>query len=290
MRKISKVLGGISLLIVLFSIPVQAQNNKVKVIINGAGIDIDNDSIILKENRTFISMDKLAEKLALQIEYVDETKVNISKDDIDIKLELDSKKVNINGKELELDVKPFEKDKNIFIPLRFIVENIGREVKWDKIDYDDGKYIEALFGRDFQYYPETLDSYKKIFDEGQKSLGSFKKIYENHEFVKDDKGNYKEEIKIESEFDRDSNLIRYHIKKYDYNLRENKIGQDEALKLANDFVKKHVAQDIKVEKIPNLYPSLYEEDKHETYGDVNGKYVVTVDLEHGIVEYFNLQD
>lgn len=42
--------------------------------------------------------------------------------------------------------------------------------------YKDGKYIEVLFGRDFQFYPETKDSYMKIFNEGQEILGSFKKL------------------------------------------------------------------------------------------------------------------
>ena len=46
------------------------------------------------------------------------------------------------------------------------------------LDYSDGKYIEALFGSDFQFYPETVDSYKKIYDEGLKVLGSFRRINE----------------------------------------------------------------------------------------------------------------
>ena len=44
------------------------------------------------------------------------------------------------------------------------------------LHYKDGKYIEVLFGRDFQFYPETLDSYKKIAGEAEKILGSFRII------------------------------------------------------------------------------------------------------------------
>ena len=41
------------------------------------------------------------------------------------------------------------------------------------LHYKNGKYLEVLFGRDFQFYPETLDSYKKIAGEAEKILGSF---------------------------------------------------------------------------------------------------------------------
>lgn len=41
-----------------------------------------------------------------------------------------------------------------------------------------------------------------------------------------------------------------------------------------------------LEKVPNLYSSLYEEGVHETYGDQNKKYILVVDLESGYVEFF----
>ena len=44
------------------------------------------------------------------------------------------------------------------------------------LHYKNGKYLEVLFGRDFQFYPETLDSYKKIAGEAEKILGSFRII------------------------------------------------------------------------------------------------------------------
>lgn len=196
--------------------------------------------------------------------------------------------------------------------------------------YGNGKYIEAIFDLDFQYYPETKDSYKKIWDEGQKVLGSFKKL---DNLVLIDKEKYKEEvnalfnildnyvpndifnkdeiytyrkpnqdstllymrnmkneevlIKIESIFDSNGKLIQYHLKSYGYDLEENKLTQEEALKLANEFINKYVDENIGVIRTPDLYPSLYEENKHETYGDKELKYIIVVDLEHGFVEYFS---
>lgn len=51
------------------------------------------------------------------------------------------------------------------------------------LNYKEEKYIEALFGRDFQFYPETVDSYNKIFNEAQQILGSFATIDDENGFV-----------------------------------------------------------------------------------------------------------
>ncbi|WP_353095121.1 copper amine oxidase N-terminal domain-containing protein [Tissierella praeacuta] len=201
------------------------------------------------------------------------------------------------------------------------------------LSYKDGMYSEALFCRDFQFYPETKDSYMKIFNEAQDVLGSFKVVDEGA-FVEDDNKNYMNEIdllhdildnyvpgnifnrdeiythkspisntsflymrnirneeevliKIEDKFDKNSKLIRYHLKNYWHNLVKNKLSQSEALELANSFINKYVDEVSEVVKKPDLYPSLYEKEKHETYGDKDGKYIIVVDLEHGFIEYFS---
>lgn len=198
------------------------------------------------------------------------------------------------------------------------------------LHYENGNYIEVIFVLDFQYYPETKDSYVKIWNEGQGAMASFKKL----DMRLLDKGNYKNEIevlkdmlnnyvpkdifkndeiytlskpdpnynllylknmkneeelslKVEVLFNNDKQLVQYHLKSYSYELKENKITQDDALKLANDFIKRYVDENIKLIKTPDLHSSLYEEDRHETYGDKDWKYVVVVDLEHGLVEFFS---
>lgn len=172
----------------------------------------------------------------------------------------------------------------------------------------------------------------KIFQEGQRVLGSFNKI-KKYSIVLDDSDNYLEEIKklqdilenyvpenifdidqiitykrptedtnflylrnikdeqvqikIESEFDKDGKLVSYNFKNYYHELSENKISQEKALELANRFVNGYTDNEAKLYKVPDLYPSLYEDNKHETYGDKEGNYIVVVDLEHGFVEYLS---
>ena len=44
---------------------------------------------------------------------------------------MDSNKAKADNKEVELDVKPFIKENEIFVPLRFISESLGEEISWD---------------------------------------------------------------------------------------------------------------------------------------------------------------
>jgi hypothetical protein len=267
-KRIGKYLSFALVLVVLLSIPVNAQGHNVNVIVDGVG---EYMKTILENDRTFVPVETLAEKLDFDVGYID-NQINIIKDKTNISLTIDSNRVMVNDEELELDVKPFEKDNNIFVPLRFVAESIGKDITWDGSNYkvligefnqeaniedtfiyfneeygytlsfpnswkeeaiietkdgtlyvydkksaerfiedgyesygpvfevrlsdysltagltysddyvlyyNDGKYIEALFGSDFQYYPETVDSYRKIYDEGLKVLGSFRKIDED---------------------------------------------------------------------------------------------------------------
>lgn len=198
------------------------------------------------------------------------------------------------------------------------------------LHYENGNYIETIFDIDFQYYPDTKDSYIKLWNEGQEVMSSFKKL---NDIILIDKDIYKNEIevlndildnfvpkqifnqdeiytlrnprpnasflymrnmkneevsiKLEAEFDNSSKLIYYHLKSYGYDLDENQLNQFQALGLANRFIDKYADEFIDVVRKPDLYPSLYERDKHETYGDKDNKYVVVIDLEHGFVEYFS---
>lgn len=425
MKKLSRCLILVFLAIILFAMPVMAEGSSIKVFINGKVL---YDVIpILENGRTLVPISSISEELGVNVNYLEESKkVSIKSDTINMEIPIGSTKAKVDGKEVELDVIPFIKDENIFVPIGFIAKNLGEEVIWDGkneivsvgkfggeakiedtflyyndehkytlnfpnswkeetiiktidgtlyvydkksanrfkadgvenfgpvfeircsdyptvatlpydgdyvLNYEDGKYIEVIFGRDFQFYPETVDSYKKIFNEGQETIQSFRKI-DKDSFVEDNKDNYKKEIevlydildnfvsedifdrdevftykkpisntsflymrvmnneeevriKIESDFDSNGRLTRYHLKSYGYDFKENKLNQPEALKLANNFIKKYIDENVEATKIPDLYPSLYEKNKHETYGDKDGNYIIVIDLEHGFVEYFS---
>lgn len=87
---------------------------------------------ILENNRTFTPINLIDAKLGLDIKYVEDGKtVKIKKDKTNIELEIASKEARVNGKQVELDVKPFIKDDSLFVPLRFVSEALGKKVIWD---------------------------------------------------------------------------------------------------------------------------------------------------------------
>ena len=276
MKRMIKSLTLVFIIVLVFTIPVLAEGSSIKVFINGkllinpSVVDSRPEELtsILENNRTLTAINLISSELGLDVEYLEDGKiVKVKKDETAIELEIGSKDTRVNGKQVELDVKPLIKDNNIFVPLRFISEVLGEEVIWDGrnkivlvgeykeeailedtflyyneeynyslrfpnswkeeaiietkdgilyvydkksaerfiedgyesfgpvfeirssdypvtasfpyegdyvLNYNDGRYLEVLFCRDFQFYPETLDSYKKIGSEAEKVLGSFR--------------------------------------------------------------------------------------------------------------------
>ena len=280
MKRMIKFSILVFVIVVIFTIPVLAEGSYIKVFINGkllintSIVDSRPEELtsILENNRTLTPINLISGELGLDVEYLEDGKIiKIKKDDVTIELEIGSVNAKVNGKQVELDIKPLIKDNNIFVPLRFMAETLGEKVIWDGenkivlvgeftdeaiiedtflyfneeynytlrfpnswkeeaiietkegtlyvydkksaerfiedghegfgpvfeirasdypitasfpyegdyvLNYNDGKYLEVLFGRDFQFYPETVESYKKIASEAEKILGSFRIIDE----------------------------------------------------------------------------------------------------------------
>ncbi len=252
-----------------FPFDMYAEETSVKVIINGIYSDIRPKPII-KDERLFVPLSIVGQKLGCNVDYFEDNKsIYLRKDDIELILFINSSEMIKNGEKIELDTMPFIDNNRIFVPVRFISENLNEQVKWDGknkiavigkynggvyedetyecivpdydyilhipktwyekavikikdgifnvyekttlerfeqdnlisgpvfcikvsdypicatvpyeksvflLDYSDGKYIEADFDTDFQYYPETLDKFKDIYDEGKKVITSFEKL------------------------------------------------------------------------------------------------------------------
>ena len=186
--------------------------------------------------------------------------------------------------ENESSVKKYKDMTNDLKNKRFTFEIL--ENKNSLIPADEEKYkneIESLNDILNNYVPKYIFNNNEILTYKNQPEEDMSFLY-----LRNIKNEDEVKIKIELEFDNKRNIVSYyHLKSYLFDLKENKLNQSDALKLANRFVNDYVNKKVELVKIPDLYPSLYEEDKHETYGDKDGKYIIVIDLEHGFVEYFN---
>lgn len=116
-------------LVLLFS--PMALANSVNIIINGS---YANENLSETKNyRTYVPLRFLAEELGFEVSYNDETKeINISKDDQELVLNLDSDLSKLNNKDLKLEEKPYLKDGRTMVPLRFLGESLGLDIKWNE--------------------------------------------------------------------------------------------------------------------------------------------------------------
>ncbi|OGO85173.1 MAG: hypothetical protein A2Y22_06850 [Clostridiales bacterium GWD2_32_59] len=108
---------------------------------------------VIKEGRTLIPIRALSEAYGFDVKWDAETKkITITKGDKVIELFVDSKEAFVNGEKVELDVpaklyKVNKEGSRTVVPLRFIIEQMGLNVKWDQetetIDIDDEKEVEV---------------------------------------------------------------------------------------------------------------------------------------------------
>lgn len=129
MRKLSRYLILTYLALLIFTMPVMAEDSSIKVFVNGKVLD---DVVPIVKDRTLVPIRFISEELGFDVEYIEKSgTVNIKKNDRKIEITMDSDKAKVDNIEVELDVKPFIKENRMFVPLRFISEGLGEKVIWD---------------------------------------------------------------------------------------------------------------------------------------------------------------
>ena len=167
---------------------VNVQSEKeISVIINGETITFDQPPII-KNDRTFVPIRTICEKLGAEVTWVaDEKRADISSPDGNISLYIGYAVPRINGVSTIIDAAPFIENGRTLVPIRVISQTLGSSVDWDgenrsitiakvqKPDIstyseyllDSGKAIvyDAPYGGEFKTPYINLKSAAKINDE-----------------------------------------------------------------------------------------------------------------------------
>lgn len=103
----------------------------VQVFINGTRLEIEEPPVI-QEGRTLVPMRSLFEGLGAEVEWDSAERVAIAnKDDIEVRIPIDSKLPTVDGKTVEIEVAAQIFAGMTYIPLRFVGEALGGTVEWD---------------------------------------------------------------------------------------------------------------------------------------------------------------
>ena len=106
-------------------------NNQITVNLNGKKIEF-SQSPTVENGYTLVPMRNIFETLGAEVSWDQATRtVTAKKDDKEMKITVDSKVAKVNGSEYQLDVPARNINGSVLVPLRFIGEQLGVDVKWD---------------------------------------------------------------------------------------------------------------------------------------------------------------
>lgn len=163
-RLIKKILaiGMITTLLLGITAPVFAQENSIKVQLNGQDLAFDVKPQIIKD-RTMVPLRGIFEKLGAKVSWEGKTQtITATKAATIVKLKLNSKSATVidNGvsSQVQLDAAPLIIKDRTLVPIRFISESLGKHVGWDY-------YNRTVVIIDYDYFVDQLKTKAPNFSE-----------------------------------------------------------------------------------------------------------------------------
>lgn len=109
-----------------------AASSTVKVVVDGKEIKLAVAPYI-EDNRVLVPVRGVFENLGLDVKWNQQTKTaTITGGNSTIVMKLGQKNVNVNGKTVKIDTAVKLHKNSLFIPVRFVTENSGGNVKWNQ--------------------------------------------------------------------------------------------------------------------------------------------------------------
>lgn len=110
---------------------IYSASSDLQIICNGKYINLKN-SPILENGVTFIPLRELCEEVGFEVSYDNLEKVAlVNKDNIEMKLPLNQKKIYINGLSIDVKNETFIKDGKTYVSIRDFFESLLIDVNWD---------------------------------------------------------------------------------------------------------------------------------------------------------------
>ncbi|HBC91610.1 MAG TPA: hypothetical protein DCZ10_01540, partial [Pelotomaculum sp.] len=118
------------------------------IFVNGTALVSENQAI-LENDRTLVPLSVIFEALNQQVDWnADEQSITAG----NIWLQVDNSVATVNGENVNLDVPAKTVSAVTYVPLRFIAENLGKDVIWDgsqnRVDINDKPIIDEEINED----------------------------------------------------------------------------------------------------------------------------------------------
>jgi len=112
----------------------QEEEKPISIIVDGNQVTFDSPPIIV-DGRTLVPLRAIFESLEADVEWDSiERKVTSTRGDTTIVLYIGNREAYVNGESIIMDVPPRIINGRTLVPVRFITESFGGDVKWDGIE------------------------------------------------------------------------------------------------------------------------------------------------------------
>ncbi len=114
----------------LLALPAIAQ--QIEVTVNGEPVRFSGIGPQQVQGRVMVPLRGVLEKLGAYVDWVPSTRTVVAtRGDLDIQLPLGGRIARVNGREVLMDVPAMTMSGSTMVPLRFVGETLGAEVRWD---------------------------------------------------------------------------------------------------------------------------------------------------------------
>jgi hypothetical protein len=134
MKKVSFLITAILIMMTVFATTISAQTT-VDIMLNGKSVNFyDAKPFIDSNGRTQVPVRFIAEALGAVVKWDKSTKtVTITHEEKEIKILIGKRSYAANGKNKQMDTAAVLKEDRTFVPVRFIGEEFGARVNWDRL-------------------------------------------------------------------------------------------------------------------------------------------------------------
>lgn len=112
-----------------------SQQDRIHVSVNGEPVAFTGIGPQQVQGRVMVPLRGVLEKLGAFVDWVPSTRsVVASRGNMDLELQIGSRSARVNGKEVTLDVPAMTLGGSTMVPLRFVGETLGADIRWDGVN------------------------------------------------------------------------------------------------------------------------------------------------------------